>query len=57
MKIIAQADAYKHGELGALLRREKLYSNQLSAWRIELKNDGIGLHKTGPGPKPSNTTD
>ena len=26
MKIIAQADACKHGEVGALLRREKLYS-------------------------------
>jgi transposase len=41
MKIIAQADACKHGELGALLRQEKLYSNQLSAWRSELKNGGI----------------
>jgi|TARA_B110000902_G_scaffold247434_1_gene303499 hypothetical protein len=37
MKIIAQADACKHGELGALLRREKSYSNQLSAWQSELK--------------------
>ena len=25
LRIIAQADACKHGELGALLRREKLY--------------------------------
>jgi transposase len=41
MKIIAQADACKHGELGALLRRENLYSNQLSEWRSELKNGGI----------------
>ena len=36
MNIIAQADACRHGEVGALLRREKLYSNQLSAWRREL---------------------
>jgi transposase len=58
MKIIAQADACKHGELGALLRREKLYSNQLSAWRSELKNGGIaGLKKTAPGPKPSKTAE
>lgn len=28
LSIIQQADACKHGELGALLRREKLYSNQ-----------------------------
>ncbi len=56
MKIIAQADACKYGELGALLRREKLYSNQLSAWRRELAEDGIaGLQKTAPGPKPSKT--
>jgi len=56
MSIIAQADACKHGELGALLRREKLYSNQLSAWRRELAAGGIaGLQKTAPGPKPSKT--
>lgn len=35
LRIIAAADACKYGELGALLRREKLYSNQLSAWRRE----------------------
>ena len=56
MTIIAQADACKHGELGALLRREKLYSNQLLAWRRELADGGIaGLQKTAPGPKPSKT--
>ena len=37
LRIIAQADACQYGELGALLRREKLYSNQLSDWRRELK--------------------
>jgi transposase len=58
MKIIALADACKHGELGALLRREKLYSNQLSAWRRELAEGGIaGLNKTAPGPKPLKTAD
>ena len=56
MTIIAQADACKHGELDALLRREKLYSNQLSAWRQELAEGCIaGLQKTAPGPKPSST--
>ncbi|MFT5482547.1 MAG: transposase [Halieaceae bacterium] len=30
LRIIALADACKYGELGTLLRREKLYSNQLS---------------------------
>ena len=58
MRIIAQADACKYGEVGALLRREKLYSNQLSAWRSELQNGGIaGLQKTAPGPKSSKTAD
>jgi len=27
LRIITEADACKHGELGALLRRENLYSN------------------------------
>jgi len=30
LRIVTEAEACKHGELGALLRREKLYSNQLS---------------------------
>ncbi|NRA88227.1 MAG: transposase [Rhizobiales bacterium] len=58
MSIIAQADACKHGEVGALLRRERLYSNQLSAWRRELAQSGLaGLSKTVPGPKPSKTSE
>ncbi|MGB5599748.1 MAG: transposase [Thiothrix litoralis] len=56
LSILQQADACKHGELGALLRREKLYSNQLSQWRREFATDGVeGLSKSQPGPK-SNTT-
>ena len=50
LRIIAQADACKHGELGALLRREKLYSNQLSDWRREFAQNGVkGLSKSAPG--------
>ena len=30
LRIIREADSCKHGEIGLLLRREKLYSNQLS---------------------------
>jgi len=37
LHILAEADACQHGELGALLRREKLYSNQLCAWRREYR--------------------
>jgi transposase len=58
LRIMAAADACKHGELGALLRREKLYSNQLSAWRREYAQNGVaGLTKSAPGPAPSKTPD
>lgn len=51
LSIIQQADACKHGELGQLLRREKLYSNQLAQWRRELVEQGVdGLQKSAPGP-------
>lgn len=54
LSILQQADACQHGELGELLRREKLYSNQLSQWRRELAADGIeGLSKSRPGPVAS----
>ncbi len=51
LSILQQAAACKHGELGALLRREKLYSNQLAQWRREFENQGVkGLSKSQPGP-------
>ncbi len=56
LSIPAAADACQHGELGALLRREKLYSNQLSAWRREYSEHGVGgLCKSAPGPVASRT--
>jgi transposase-like protein len=58
LSILAQADACKHGELNGLLRREKLYSNQLSDWRREFAQHGVsGLSKSAPGPAPSKTAD
>lgn len=33
LKILAEAERCAHGELGVLLRREKLYSAQLQQWR------------------------
>ena len=51
LRILQEAEACKHGELGALLRREKLYSNQLSQWRREYADNGVaGLSKSSPGP-------
>jgi transposase-like protein len=58
LRIIAQADACEHGELNGLLRRERLYSNQLSGWRREFAQHGVkGLSKSAPGPLPSKTAD
>ena len=52
LKIIAQANACAHGELGPLLRKEGLYNGQLKQWRKELETDGVaGLSKSAPGPK------
>ena len=58
LRIVQEANACKHGELGALLRREKLYSNQLSDWRREYAENGLeGLSKSSPGPVPSKTAE
>ncbi len=58
IRMIQQADACKHGELGTLLRREKLYSQQLSTWRKEFAEQGVeGLAKTQPGPAPLKTAE
>ena len=52
------SSACKHGELGGILRREKLYSNQLADWRREYAQHGVkGLSKSLPGPAPSKTPD
>ncbi len=56
LRIITEATACKHGELGALLRREKLYSNQLADWRREFAENGVsGLSKSVPGPTATRT--
>jgi transposase len=56
LRMIAEAEACQHGELGALLRREKLYSHQLSDWRREFAEKGVpGLSKSAPGPAASRT--
>jgi transposase len=58
LRILAEADQCGHGELGPLLRRENLYSNQLRDWRKQLKAGGeAALFKPAPGPKASKTPD
>jgi transposase-like protein len=52
--ILRQADDCRRGELGALLRREGLYSSHLSDWRRQLAAEGpAGLAPKKRGPKPS----
>lgn len=54
-RILREADRCgKPGEIGALLRREGLYSSQLSAWRAARERGelgGQGSRKRGPEPK------
>lgn len=53
-RILAEADACAHGELGELLRREKIYSTQLQTWRNQLATAGdVGLENATAGRKPS----
>ena len=58
LAIVREADslAQKPGEIGALLRREGLYSSSLSKWRqrqraVEL--DALSPRKRGPEPDPA----
>lgn len=52
-RILAEADkCRKPGELGALLRREGLYSSHLANWRAARDRDGkVGLEPKKRGPK------
>jgi transposase-like protein len=58
LEVLRQADACrKSGEVGALLRREGLYSSHLSAWRLQREQGGLrefGGRKRGRRPQPPN---
>jgi len=55
-RILQEADrCTKPGEVGALLRREGLYSSHLAAWRaarVRGELAGEGAKRRGPKPKP-----
>ena len=55
--VLRQADACSgRGEVGALLRREGLYSSHLTQWRKQRERgefEGLS-RKRGPSPKPRN---
>ena len=52
--VLREVDACKGaGEIGALLRREGLYSSLVSKWRQQREKgslEGLGTHKRGPKP-------
>ncbi len=52
-RILAEADQLRHGELGALCRREGIYSSTLSKWRKQREQAiQAWLEPKKPGPKP-----
>jgi transposase len=60
-KIVKEADACKApGEIGALLRREGLYSSQLATWRAARERGELAAgaaKKRGPEPRPTDPRD
>lgn len=55
VRILREVERCGPGEIGALLRREGLYSSHLAAWRRELQRhgaEGMARKKRGPAPKP-----
>ena len=57
-KILREADACTEpGAIGALLRREGLYSSNLTTWRAQRQRGelaGLTPKQRGPAPKPKN---
>jgi len=52
LRILEAADACKHGELGALLRREGIYYSTLRKWRVARDRGAFAaLENQKPGPK------
>jgi transposase-like protein len=58
LRILREAEACtRPGELGALLRREGLYSSNLTTWRAQRERGellGLTPKKRGPAPKAKN---
>ena len=56
LRILREVEACRgSGEIGALLRREGIYSSYLTTWRKQCELgelDGLAPHKRGPTPNP-----
>ena len=59
-RIVREAEACTEpGQIGALLRREGLYSSHLAVWRRDLARhgvEGLAAKRRGPAPKPKPST-
>ncbi|MDZ4753783.1 MAG: transposase [Phycisphaerae bacterium] len=55
-RVVREADACTEpGQVGALLRREGIYSSNLAAWRRGIRSrgaEGLAAKRRGPAPKP-----
>lgn len=51
-RILAEADACRRGQVGALLRREGLYYSHLTKWRGEREAGTLADRPRGPRPNP-----
>jgi transposase len=60
-RVVREADACKQpGEIGALLRREGLYSSHLVSWREQARRGELAAlapQKRGPKPEPVDSRD
>ena len=52
-KVLAELDGCEHGGMGALLRREGLYSSHIETWRRQLE-EGLAPKKRGRKPVERN---
>lgn len=52
-KIVEEASQCAPGEIGALLRREGLYSSYLTKWRAEYEAGTLGNKARGPRANPN----
>lgn len=52
LRILEEADQCQHGEIGALVRREGIYTSYLSRWRRERERGQLeALSRKKPGPE------
>ena len=53
-RVLEECDAAMPGEIGAILRREGLYSSHLTTWRRQLKDGELGFNARSKKGRPLN---